>query len=182
MSRIGKMPISVPKGVEVRIAGQEVTVKGPKGQLVRAVRPEIEVTSVDGELVLSRRDTAQATRAYHGLERSLLNNMVEGVAQGFVKELELIGVGYKADVKGNTLTLGLGYSHDINYELPKGVVASVIKEGRQIFVRLEGIDKQIIGQVAAVIRSFRKPEPYKGKGVRYRNEVVRRKAGKAGKK
>lgn len=182
MSRIGKQPVSVPQGVTASVQGQTVSLKGPKGELRRDVRPEIGVVLDGSEIVFERKSETKEARAYHGMERALVNNMVEGVSTGYVKELELIGVGYRAEVKGKVLNLGLGYSHDIDYNLPEGVKASVIKEARQIFVKLEGIDKQLIGQTAAEIRGFRPPEPYKGKGVRYRDEQVRRKAGKAGKK
>lgn len=181
MSRIGKQPVPLPSGVKVEVAGGLLKVEGPKGKLSRELRPEISAEVVDNQLVFSRRDDAKQTRAYHGLERSLGSNMVQGVSVGYEKQLELIGVGYKADAKGKVLNLGLGYSHDINFPVPEGIQASVIKEGREIFVKLEGIDKQLVGQVAAQIRSLRPPEPYKGKGVRYKGEQVKRKAGKAGK-
>ena len=181
MSRIGKQPIELPDGVKVAISGSMVTIEGPKGKLEREIRQEISIEQQDKTLVLARNEETQAARAFHGLERSLISNMVTGVSQGFSKELELIGVGYRADMKGTVLNLGLGYSHDINYQLPEGIKGSVLKEGRDVFVKLEGVDKQLVGQTAAKIRGLRPPEPYKGKGVRYRGEQVRRKAGKAGK-
>lgn len=182
MSRIGKNPVEIPKGVKAEVIGKLLKIEGPKGKLERTVRREIDVKLEDGRVVFTRSNDAKESRAYHGLERSLAANMVKGVTEGFVKELQLIGVGYRADTKGNTLSLGLGYSHPIDFELPKGVSGKVLKEGRDIFVQLEGIDKQLVGQVAAEIKSLRPPEPYKGKGVRYRGEFVKIKAGKAGKK
>ncbi len=185
MSRIGKQPVALPKGVKAEIAGQLVKVEGPKGKMERRLRPEIKAQMVDGEMVLSidpAKEGGREVRAFHGLERALVNNMVVGVSTGFVKELELIGVGYRAEMSGTTLNLALGYSHPIDFPLPKGVKGSVIKEGREIFIRLEGCDRQLVGETAARIRQLRKPEPYKGKGVRYRGEKIKLKAGKAGKK
>jgi len=181
MSRIGKQPVALPSGVKANIAGQLLKLEGPKGKLEREIRPEITVTEEDGSLVFVRVDDTKQSRAFHGLERSLVQNMVTGVAEGFSKELALVGVGYKANVKGSVVELHLGYSHPIDFKLPDGVKAELLKEGRDSFVKLTSIDKQKLGQVAAEIRSLRPPEPYKGKGVRYRNEEVRRKAGKAGK-
>lgn len=181
MSRVGKAPIVLPKSVTAQLNGQQIAVKGPKGELKRTLRPEVKVQLVDGSLVFERVEDTQQARAFHGMERALVNSMVEGVSAGFEKILDLIGVGYKADVKGKTVVLGLGYSHDIEFPVPAGVTASLLKEGREVAVKLESCDKQLLGQVAAQIRSLRPPEPYKGKGVRYRGEQVRRKAGKAGK-
>jgi large subunit ribosomal protein L6 len=181
MSRIGKQPISLPSGVKASIAGQLLKLEGPKGKLERELRPEVKVTEEDGSLVFERIDDSKQSRAYHGLERSLAQNMVQGVSEGFVKELALVGVGYRAEVKGKSVELHLGYSHPIDFALPEGIKAELLKEGRESFLKLEGIDKQRLGQVAAEIRALRPPEPYKGKGVRYRDEQVRRKAGKAGK-
>ncbi len=185
MSRIGNQPIVMPQGVKVTIKAvgeaQHLVVEGPKGKLERGMRPEVSVAQEENQLVLTRKDDSKPARAFHGLERALINNMVVGVSEGYEKQLAFIGVGYRADVKGNTLNLGLGYSHPIDFELPEGVKGSLLKEGREIFVKLESIDKQLLGQVAAQIRSLRPPEPYKGKGVRYRGEVVKTKAGKAGK-
>lgn len=181
MSRIGKMPVEIPEGVKAELAGQTLSVSGKHGKLEREIRPEVEVKVDGGQIILSRKEETKKGRAFHGMERALVNNMVRGVAEGFEKQLQLIGVGYRADSKGKNLELGLGYSHPITFEVPEGIKASVLKEGRDIFVKLEGPDKQQVGQVAAQIRSLRPPEPYKGKGVRYRDEQVRRKAGKAGK-
>lgn len=186
MSRVGKQPIVLPKGVKVSVEGstgaQVVKVEGPKGKLQRALHSPVSAKVVDGHLELARADETQRSRMLHGLERALVANMVTGVSEGFTKDLALIGVGYRADMKGNVLNLALGYSHPIDFPLPAGIKGSVIKEGRDITVRIEGVDRQLVGQVAAEIRSLRKPEPYKGKGVRYTTEVVKQKAGKAGKK
>ena len=181
MSRIGKQPVALPQGVKVQLAGQHLRVEGPKGKLERHLRPEVNIEEVDGELRITRKDDAKQSRAFHGMERSLVNNMVVGVSEGYKKRLDLIGVGFRADLKGKVLNLALGYSHEIDFPVPEGVKAKVIKEGREISVELESADKQLVGQVAAQIRALRPPEPYKGKGVRYSDEVVRRKAGKAGK-
>lgn len=182
MSRIGKQPIQIPKGVKAVIAGQLLKVEGPKGKLERSFRPEVAVKQEGETLVITRTNESQEARAYHGMERALINNMVQGVAVGFTKELSLIGVGYRAESKGQVLNLALGYSHPIDFTLPDGVKGTVIKDGRDTFVKLESTDKQLLGQTAAEIRSLRPPEPYKGKGVRYRDEVVKQKAGKSGKK
>ena len=182
MSRIGSKPVTLPSGVKAEIAGQLIKLEGPKGKLQREFREEISIELKDGELVFTRCDDSKPARAFHGMERALINNMVVGVSEGYVKELELKGVGYRAEMKGQGFTLGLGYSHPIDFPLPAGVSGSVVKEGREIAIRLEGVDKQLVGQTAARIRALRPPEPYKGKGVRYRGEEVRRKAGKAGKK
>ena len=186
MSRIGNAPVELPKDVKVNISGSTVKVEGPKGKLERQCRPEItvEIKEEDGvkSLVLARKNDEKATRAYHGLERALLNNMVQGVAKGYEKILDVNGVGYKAEMKGKNLNLGLGYSHDIDFPLPEGIKASILKEGRDVAVKLESVDRQLLGHVAAQTRSLRPPEPYKGKGVKYRDEVIRRKAGKAGAK
>ena len=179
MSRVGKAPITIPSGVEVTIGDDEVTVKGPKGQLTQQVPGDITLRQEDGTVVVERPDDSRTNRSLHGLVRALVANMVEGVTNEFTKELEIIGVGYRATAKGNDgLELALGYSHPINYSAPQGVTFEV-PAPTQIIVR--GIDKQQVGQVAAEIRDFRKPEPYKGKGVRYKGEYVIRKAGKAGK-
>jgi large subunit ribosomal protein L6 len=181
MSRIGKKPIAVPKGVTVTVGNDNVvTVKGPKGELKQAIDRDITV-EVNGTDVNITRSTDQIRhRAMHGLYRSLLANLIKGVTDGYKKELELVGVGYKAANTGNLLDLSLGYSHNIVFEVPKELkVATETLKGQNPKVSLEGIDKQLIGQVAAKLRSLRKPEPYKGKGVKYTDEVVRRKAGKA---
>lgn len=184
MSRIGKQPVKLPKGVQVNLSGQDMVVKGPKGELKRSILPQIKahLDTSAGVITFTRESDLANVRAYHGLERKLVHNMVVGVSEGFTKELELIGVGYKADSSGNNLKLGLGYSHDIDFAVPQGVTASVVREGRQIFIKLEGIDKQLVGQTAATIKSLRKVEPYKGKGIRYKGEVIKLKAGKSGKK
>ena len=179
MSRIGRSPINLPSGVEVSIAGSHVTVKGPKGTLERDLPPAITVREEGGQLLVERPDDERENRALHGLVRSLVNNMVVGVSEGFRKDLEIIGVGYRATAKGNrTLELALGYSHSITVDAPDGIIFEVPAPTQ---VGVVGIDKEAVGQVAANIRALRKPEPYKGKGVRYRDEYVARKAGKAGK-
>jgi len=182
MSRIGKQPIAIPKGVKAVLAGQLLKVEGPKGKLERQIRPEISLAIESDKIVLSRKNDEQTVRAFHGMERALVHNMVVGVSEGFEKELQLIGVGYRADSKGNVLNLALGHSHPIDFELPAGVKGTVIKEGRDISVKLESVDRQLLGQTAARLRGLREPEPYKGKGVRYKGEVIKMKAGKSGKK
>ncbi len=178
MSRIGKHPIQIPAGVKVAIDGPAVKVAGPLGSLELAVRPEIKVEVKGPVLEVTRKEETRTARSLHGLTRSLIANMVKGVTVGFEKKLDIIGVGYKADVQGGVINLALGFSHPIAYNLPKGVSATVDK---QTSIVVKGPDKQVIGQVAAEIRSLRPPEPYKGKGIKYFDEVVRRKAGKAGK-
>ena len=179
MSRIGRSPIDLPGGVDVTIAGQHVTVKGPKGSLAWSVPDDITVTKDGDTLTVARPDDERAHRALHGLTRSLVNNMVLGVTDGFRKELEIVGVGYRATAKGPAkLELALGFSHPVNIDAPDGITFEVPTPTQ---VAIVGIDKEVVGQVAANIRSIRKPEPYKGKGVRYRDERVRRKAGKAAK-
>jgi large subunit ribosomal protein L6 len=180
MSRIGNAPVTVPSGVEVTVSGDTITVKGPKGALSRAIPGGIAITQDDGELTFARPDDERKTRALHGLARSLVNNMVVGVTDGFKKELEIVGVGYRAEAQGpNALRLNLGFSHPVNVTAPDGITFEV-PQPTQVVVA--GIDKEVVGQVAANIRSIRKPEPYKGKGVRYVGERIVRKAGKAGKK
>jgi len=179
MSRIGKAPIPVPNGVEVTITGRHVAVTGPKGSLERDVPGEITVRQDDGVLVVERPDDERQNRAMHGLVRSLLNNMVVGVTDGFTKELEIVGVGYRATASGATaVDLALGFSHPVKVQAPEGVTFEVPAPNR---IAVRGSDKELVGQVAANIRKLRKPEPYKGKGVRYAGEVVARKAGKTGK-
>ncbi len=185
MSRIGKSPIELPKGVEISVSkGNLVTVKGAKGQLSQQVDPDLMIKIEDGILTVERPTEQQRHRAAHGLYRSLISNMVKGVSDGFVKELELVGVGYRANSTGNLLELSLGYSHPIMFYIPDEVKLSTAAEKGQLpLIRLESSDVQLLGQVAAKIRAFRKPEPYKGKGVKYKGEVIRRKAGKtSGKK
>jgi large subunit ribosomal protein L6 len=179
MSRIGKAPITLPSGVDVTVADGRISVKGPKGTLERAIPGAITVREEGSTLVVERPDDERQNRALHGLTRSLVNNMVVGVTDGFSKELEIVGVGYRAVAQGQTkLELALGYSHPVAVDAPDGITFEVPAPTR-IVVR--GIDKETVGQVAADIRAIRKPEPYKGKGVRYANEQVRRKAGKTGK-
>ncbi|GLB48846.1 50S ribosomal protein L6 [Neptunitalea lumnitzerae] len=179
MSRIGKSPITVPAGVTVTIDGDVVTVKGKLGELTQEVK-DIAVKQEDGQLVLETTDETKAQKAKHGLYRALINNMVLGVSEGFTKELELVGVGYRASNQGQKLDLALGFSHNIVMELaPEVKVETVSEKGKNPIVKLTSHDKQLVGQVAAKIRSFRKPEPYKGKGVKFVGEVIRRKAGKS---
>jgi len=180
MSRIGKAPITVPSGVEVSINGANITVKGPKGSLTRTLVGGITVRQEENTLLVERPDDARESRSLHGLSRALVSNMVVGVTQGFVKELDIVGVGYRAEAKGtNALRLNLGFSHPVDFPGPEGISFEVPVQTRII---VKGIDKELVGQVAANIRSIRKPEPYKGKGVRYVDERILRKAGKAGKK
>jgi large subunit ribosomal protein L6 len=180
MSRIGKKPVSIPKGVTVTVANSVVTVKGPKGTLTQEIDRDIEIEITETELIVKRPTEQIRHRAMHGLYRSLISNLVKGVTEGYKKDLELVGVGFKATNAGNILDLALGYSHNIIFEVPKELkVTTTTEKGQNPKIFLEGSDKQLIGQVAAKIRGLRKPEPYKGKGVRYSDEVVRRKAGKA---
>ena len=180
MSRVGKQPISVPSGVEIKISdNNDVSVKGPKGQLDQSFHEEM-ILELDGNVLsVKRPNELKYFRSLHGLTRTLLANMIQGVTTGFKKTLEIHGVGYRANIEGKNLNLLLGYSHPINFAIPDGLAISVEK---QTVINIEGIDKQLIGQVAADIRAFRKPEPYKGKGIKYSDEVIRRKAGKAGAK
>jgi large subunit ribosomal protein L6 len=179
MSRIGKLPIAVPSGVDVAIDGREVTVKGPKGSLNHRLPPTIDVERTDdGALAVLRPDDERENRALHGLTRSLVANMVTGVTQGYEKKLEIVGVGYRVTARGQNLEFALGYSHPVVVEAPDGISFAVESPTR---FSVQGIDKQQVGEVAANIRKLRKPEPYKGKGVRYAGERVRRKVGKAGK-
>src|SRR5450631_3074007 len=181
MSRIGKKPVVLPSGITVTVGSDNiVTVKGPKGELKQAIDRDIKVEVKDNQIHISRPTDQIRHRALHGLYRSLLSNMVKGVAEGYKRQLELIGVGFKASNQGNLLDLALGYSHNIIFEIPKELkLATAQEKGENPKIMLEGTDKQLIGQVAAKIRGLRKPEPYKGKGVRYTGEVVRKKAGKA---
>jgi large subunit ribosomal protein L6 len=177
MSRIGKRPVPVPGGVTVAVSGNTVAVKGPKGELSRAIHADLGVTFADGVITVARPSDEPRHKALHGLSRSLVANMIEGVTKGYVKQLEITGVGYKAEPKPYGLLLSLGYSHQIEYKAPKGIKLTAPQPTQVI---IEGADKEIVGQVAAEIRSLRKPEPYKGKGIKYQGEIVRRKAGKAG--
>jgi len=181
MSRIGRKPVSIPKGVTVTIGNDNtVTVKGPKGELKEAVDRDITLEVKDDQVSLVRPTDQIRHRAMHGLYRSLISNMIKGVTDGYKRNLELIGVGFKASSQGNVLDLSLGYSHNIIFEVPKELkVATQQEKGQNPTILLEGIDKQLLGQVASKLRGLRKPEPYKGKGVRYVGEVVRKKAGKA---
>ena len=178
MSRIGRLPITVPSTVDVTIDGRQLTVKGPKGTLSRELHPDMTVAQEDGTLVVTRPTEQKTHKQLHGLTRTLVNNMVVGVTDGYRKGLEITGVGYRAALNGKKLTLNLGYSHPIEIDPPEGISFEVENPTRLAVV---GIDKELVGQIAAKVRSTRKPEPYKGKGVRYAGEVVRRKAGKAGK-
>jgi large subunit ribosomal protein L6 len=179
MSRIGKLPVAVPSGVNVTLADGEVLVKGPKGELRQSILANVvNVKMEDGKVVVERKGEAREHRAAHGLTRTLIANMVEGVSQGYRKSLEIQGVGFRVAKSGEKLNLSLGYSHPVVFEAPKGIALSVEGQNK---IHVEGIDKQAVGQVAAEIRSLRPPEPYKGKGIRYAGEVVRKKLGKAGK-
>jgi len=175
MSRVGKQPIAIPDGVDVKIDGRAVRVKGPKGELSREISDVVSIASKDGQLHVSRPDDSRQARSHQGLVRSLVANMVEGVATGFTRDLEINGVGYRAEKKGNFIRFDLGYSHPIFFELPELVEASV----QQTAIQLSSIDKEAVGQVAAAIRSLRKPEPYKGKGIKYKEERIIRKEGKS---
>ncbi|MBM78293.1 MAG: 50S ribosomal protein L6 [Crocinitomicaceae bacterium] len=180
MSRIGNAPITLPEGVEINVSSDNiVSVKGKLGELSEKVHQDIKVDIKEGVVTLSRPNDMKENRSMHGLYRALINNMVEGVSKGFVKEQELVGVGYRAKSQGQRLELSLGFSHPIIFELPAEVkVTAVTEKGKNPTIKLESHDKQLIGQVAAKIRSFRKPEPYKGKGILFKGEVIRRKAGK----
>lgn len=175
MSRIGKVPVDLPKGVDARLNGTELQVKGPKGSLTLEINPAMKVEVDADAITVSRPSDASQHKALHGLTRSLVANMVEGVTDGFERKLEIVGVGYRAEKKGKSLTLHLGYSHTIDYPAPEGIELDV---PTQTEVVVRGADKQLVGQVAAELRGFRPPEPYKGKGVRYAGEQIRRKAGK----
>jgi large subunit ribosomal protein L6 len=181
MSRIGKLPISLPKGVEIKVSDKNVvSVKGPKGELQRTIDPAITMKVEDGTLTLSRPTENKRHKALHGLYRSLINNMVNGVATGYKTEQELVGVGYRAEAKGQQLNLTLGYSHNIIFELPAAIkVTTTAEKGQNPKIIMECSDNELLGLVAAKIRSLRKPEPYKGKGIKFSNEILRRKAGKS---
>lgn len=181
MSRIGKQPVSIPAGVTVTVGNNNIlTVKGPKGELTQAIDRDITAEVKDGAVIFTRPTDQIRHRALHGLYRAITANLVKGVTEGYKKNLELVGVGFKASNQGNLLDLSLGYSHNIVFEIPKEIkVVTAQEKGQNPTISLEGIDKQLVGQVAAKLRSLRKPEPYKGKGVKYAGEVLRRKAGKA---
>ena len=178
MSRIGKQPVPIPSAVQVQVDGSAVTVKGPKGELRREVHPDMRLTLDDGKLIVTRPSDQPKHRALHGLTRALLANMVTGVEHGFSKTLELQGVGYRAQQMGKNIQLAVGFSHPVDVQAPAGITLEVEGTSR---IHIQGIDKELVGQVAAEIRGIRPPEPYKGKGIRYEGEHVRRKAGKAGK-
>lgn len=180
MSRIGNLPIAIPQGVTVSVSGNEVTVKGPKGEITESIDSSaVAVKEEEGNIVVTRASEAKEHRAKHGLYRSLINNHIVGVSQGYTKVMELVGVGFRAAVKGQNLELSLGYSHNIVFALPQEVKASAVSErGKAPIVTFESHDKQLIGTICAKLRSLRKPEPYKGKGIRFQGEQIRRKAGK----
>ena len=177
MSRVGKMPIDVPSGVKVEIKGQDVTVTGPKGSLNRTIHPEISIALEGSQVLVTGGENDKKINAFRGLTRSLVNNMVVGVSEGFKKVLVIEGVGYRASISGRNLSLSVGYSNPVEYALPEGVSGSV---DNNTTITLESIDKEMLGMTAAEIRAVRKPEPYKGKGIRYENEYIQRKAGKTG--
>lgn len=179
MSRIGKLPIEIPQGVKVTVDDTTISVTGPKGTLSRKLTEGVKIEQLEKQIAVTRQDDSIKSRSAHGLTRTLINNMVLGVTKGFETALEINGVGYRAEVKGDTLNLSLGYSHPINFQLPKSITVEVEKMTK---VLVKGIDKELVGQTAAKIRSFRGPEPYKGKGVKYASETILRKAGKTGKK
>ena len=181
MSRIGRLPVSVPKGVNITVSpSNEVTVKGPKGQLMQRVDPDIKLKIEEGEVVVERPTNQKRHKALHGLYRSLIANMVKGVTDGYEKKLELVGVGFRATVTGQLLEVSVGFSHPVMFALPKEIKASAEQlKGQNPVITLQSFDKQLIGQVAAKIRGVRKPEPYKGKGIKYSTEILRRKAGKS---
>lgn len=178
MSRIGKKPIELPNGVKVEVKDGLVSVQGQKGALQRPLLEGIEVDIADSVITLRRKSEDKRSKSYHGLMRTLVANMVEGVSTGFVKKLEIVGIGYRSELKGNNLALYLGYSHPIDFPLPQGISAEIEK---QTLVTIKGIDKELVGQIAAKIRDLRKPDPYKGKGVKYAGEILKKKAGKTGK-
>lgn len=176
MSRIGEKSITIPTGVTVNVEANQVLVKGPKGELTQSIPGKLQVEVKDDTLTVKRPNNHRQTKAYHGLLRSLLNNMIQGVTEGYTKKLELVGTGYRAKKQGNNIVVTVGYSHPVEVKSPDGI--NLEMEGETIIV-VSGVDKQKVGQTAAEIRSIRKPEPYKGKGIRYQNEIIRRKAGKA---
>jgi len=176
MSRIGKMPIEIPKDVKVDIKDELISIKGPKGELKRTINPKVRLNIENDQILVAVDDDSKESKSCHGLFRALVANMVKGVSQGFERMLEIVGVGYRAEVSGRTATFHLGYSHPVVFELPEGIDANIDKSK----ITLTGIDKELLGRTAAKIRSFRKPEPYKGKGIKYAEEVIKRKAGKSG--
>jgi len=177
MSKVGKLPVAIPAGVTVNVANDEISVKGPKGELKQTFNNSIEIKVDGSHVVLSTKDDTKQTNAYHGLYRSLIANMVKGVSEGYTKTLVITGVGYRAEVKGKELVMNLGYSSDYIAIIPDGLTVATTPDGK---VTITGIDKQLVGEFSSQIRKLRKPEPYKGKGIRYENEVIRRKVGKTG--
>ena len=177
MSRIGKLPVKIPSVVDVQLNGKNLKVKGPKGELQREFHPDMKIEKEESAIKVLRPNDEPKNKALHGLTRTLISNMVLGVSEGFSKTLEVVGVGYKVDLKGKDLLLQLGYSHPVNYPAPNGIQFEV--DGKQNLILVKGLDKQKVGQVSAEIRALRPPEPYKGKGIKYQNEIIRRKAGKA---
>ena len=180
MSRIGRMPIPLPKGVEVKVDGQAVTVKGPKGTLNRQLHPRMKVAVADERMTVARPTDGRLDRSLHGLTRTLLANMVEGVSKGFEKELEVVGLGYRVEASGKGLVLSVGYSHQVRVEAVEGITFEVQSDRQRNAIKVKGIDKEVVGYVASEIRRIKPPEPFKGKGIRYTGEYVRRKVGKAG--
>lgn len=176
MSRIGKRPIPIPKDATVRMEGDTLIVKGPKGELRRTIHPKVRVAVEENKIIVSVPDHSKESKSYHGLFGVLIGNMVTGVTKGFQRVLDIVGVGYRAELKGRTAVLNIGYSHPVNFDLPEGIDAQIEKTR----ITLSGIDKELLGRTAAKMRGFRKPEPYKGKGIKYAEETIRRKAGKAG--
>lgn len=178
MSRIGKNPVTIPDGVTVDHKGQTLHVKGPKGELTVVIHPDIKITVVDKTVTVERPSDSNLHKSLHGLSRTLIANAIHGVKEGYRRELEIAGVGFKATVQGNTLVLNIGYSHPVNFPAPKGITISIDKENKNMII-VEGVDKQLVGETAAKIRALKKPEPYKGKGIHYMGEKIRRKAGKS---
>lgn len=178
MSRIGKNPVNVPSGVTVTINGSTISIKGPKGELTRDFHPNMKIELADNQLTVTRPNDLKLNRSLHGLTRTLLSNMVEGVTKGYEKQLEILGVGYRAAIAGSKLTLSLGFSHPVEFAIPKGITIELDKDKKNILI-IKGFDKELLGETAANIRGFRPPEPYKGKGIRYVGEYVAQKAGKA---
>lgn len=176
MSRIGKVPIPIPKGVEIRLDGDSLKVNGPRGELTRKIHPKVQVNTDGEKIEVSVSDSTKESKSLHGLFRVLISNMITGVSSGFERSLEIVGIGYRAELKDRNVVFNIGYSHPVNYELPEGIDARIDK----MKISLTGNDKELLGKTAAKIRSFRKPEPYKGKGIKYSEEMIRRKAGKSG--
>lgn len=178
MSRIGKQPVTIPSGVTAELKDNVLTIKGPKGELSQDFRPNVIIEITEAEIIITRKDDTKESRSLHGLSRSLISNMVDGVTKGFEKQLEIVGIGYRAQASGNKISLQLGFSHPIEYVAPQGIEIKMGEEAKNM-ITISGINKQVVGEVAAKIRSYKKPEPYKGKGIKYLGEKVARKAGKA---